>query len=231
MRHSKRFRELGVKVEKEKEYEFSEAIGLLKELASAKFDETVEVSVRLGIDPKRDHVRGTTTLPHGTGKAKCILVITDGEFVKKAQSAGADFVGSDDYLKRIESGWFDFDVMIATPDMMPKISKFGKLLGPRGLMPNPKSGTVTQDVEKAIKEVKLGKVEFKMDKAGCIHCGVGKVSFDEKKIEENIFQLLKGLLEAKPAGAKGTYFKTVTLSSTMGPGIRLNSRSLLEVLK
>ncbi|MFA5033316.1 MAG: 50S ribosomal protein L1 [bacterium] len=223
--HSKRFRELKSKVQPQM-YEIPEAVKLVKELAKTKFDESVDISIKLGIDHQKEHVRGTAILPYGTGKTKRVLVFAEGAKIKEAESAGADFVGSDELLKRIEDGWFDFDSVVATPNLMPKISKLGKVLGPKGLMPNPKTGTVTEDVAKAVKEIKLGKVEFKLDKGGCIHCTVGKISFEEEKLNENVTHLLKAIFGAKPVGSKGTYFKSVYISSTMGPGVKLNITSL-----
>ena len=229
MKHSKRFKELKEKIEEL--YDISGAIKFIKESSNTKLDETIEIAVKLGIDPKKEHVRGASSLPHGTGKMKRVLVFAEGAKAKEAQDAGADFVGSDDYLKKIEGGWLDFDAIVATPELMPKISKFGKLLGPRGLMPNPKTGTLTDDVSKAVQEVKAGKVEFKMDKGGCLHSPVGKVSFTEKKLQENIAQFLKSVWSAKPASAKvKNYLKTVHLSSTMGPGLKLDPKSIDQSL-
>ncbi len=229
MKHSKRFKKFKEKIEEL--YDIPSAIKFIKESSTSKFDETIEIAVKLGIDPKKEHVRGASSLPHGTGKTKRVLVFAEGAKAKEAQDAGADFVGSDDYLKKIEGGWLDFDAIVATPELMPKISKFGKLLGPRGLMPNPKTGTLTDDVSKAVQEVKAGKVEFKMDKGGCLHSPVGKVSFPENKLQENIAQFLKSVWSAKPASAKvKNYLKTVYLSSTMGPGLKLDPKSIDQSL-
>ncbi|MDI6840181.1 MAG: 50S ribosomal protein L1 [bacterium] len=231
MKRSKRFREIESKVEKGRLYEVSSAIKLLKELSTAKFDEAVDISVKLEIDPKKDHVRGMVSLPYGTGKTRRILVLAEGEKIEEAKKAGADFAGGDEFLNRIQEGWLDFDIVIATPELMPKISKFGKLLGPRGLMPNPKTGTVTQEVGKAVRELKGGKIEFKMDKTGCVHGVVGRASFDADKLRENVIQFLKELWNAKPAGAKGTYFKSIYLSSTMSPSIKIDPKFVSEVMK
>lgn len=228
--HSKRFKELKTKVELQM-YDIPEAVKLVKELAKTKFDESVDVSIKLGIDHQKEHVRGTAVLPYGTGKAKRVLVFAEGAKVKEAESAGADFVGSDELLKKVEEGWFDFDAIVATPNLMPKISKLGKILGPKGLMPNPKTGTVTEDVTKAVREIKLGKVEFKLDKGGCIHCTIGKVSFEAEKLNENLVHLLKAIFAAKPVGSKGNYFKSVYISSTMGPGLKLNTTNIAEAIK
>lgn len=230
MKVSKRFKEVRTKVKGEA-YRINEAVSLIKEIANVKFDESVDISIRLGIDFQKEHVRGTAALPYGTGKTKRVLVFAEGAKAKEAESAGADFVGVDEIFKKIEGGWLDFDAAIATPNLMPKVSKLGKVLGPRGLMPNPKVGTVTEDIEKAVKEIKLGKVEFKVDKGGCIHCGLGKVSFDKEKLQENIVEFLKAVWNAKPASSKGNYFKTVYISSTMGPGIKIDSANIAEVLK
>jgi large subunit ribosomal protein L1 len=231
MKHSKRFKELRDKERKET-YEITEALEFIKESATAKFDETVEIAVRLGIDPKRDHVRGTSRLPHGTGKTKRVLALAEGPKAKEAEEAGADFVGSDDYLKRIEKGWLDFDAVIATPDLMPKISKFGKILGPRGLMPNPKVGTLTTEIGKAVEEVKLGKVEFKMDKGGCLHSAIGKASFSVDKLEANVAEFIKSVWNAKPTTVKTkSYLRTIFLSSSMGVSVKLNAESIEETLQ
>ncbi len=205
----------------------------MKEAAYAKFDETVEMSVRLGVDPKHADqvVRGTILLPNGTGRKVRVLVLTKGEREKEAQEAGADFVGSDEFIKKITEGWSEVDAVIATPDVMGQVGRLGKILGPKGLMPNPKSGTVTFDVAKAVREIKAGRVEFRVDKAGNIAVPVGKLSFPHEKIMENAKAFLDAVVRAKPAAAKGTYLKNVSLSSTMGPGIRLDAPSLLAILK
>lgn len=216
------------KVEKSKLYSISEAVKLVKELAPAKFDESVELAVRLNIDPKKadQQVRGATVLPHGTGKTKKVLVIAKGEPAKVAKEAGADYVGDTDMLEKIEKEqWFDFDVMIATPDMMPALGKIGKLLGPKGLMPNPKTGTVTMDTKKAVEDVKKGRVEYLADDNGNLQLLVGKVSFDETKLLDNIKALVTIVLKAKPSVVKGDYVLNMTLSSTMGPGIKIDTNS------
>lgn len=208
-------------IEAGKLYPVSEAIELVKKTASAKFDETIELHVRLGVDPKYadQQVRGAVVLPNGTGKTKRVLVFAKGEKVKEAEDAGADFVGSDEIVQKIQGGWLDFDVAVATPDMMGTVGRLGKVLGPRGLMPNPKLGTVTMDLAKAISEVKAGKVEYRTDKAGNVHCPIGKASFDAEKLQQNYQTLMDTLNRAKPAAAKGQYVRSITLSATMGPGV------------
>ncbi|MBS3976350.1 MAG: 50S ribosomal protein L1 [Syntrophomonadaceae bacterium] len=201
-----------------------EAMELVKKIAPAKFDETVEVAVKLGVDPRHadQQVRGTVVLPHGTGKTRSVLVFAKGDKAKEAQVAGADFIGAEDMIAKIEGGWLGFDVAIATPDMMGAVGKLGRVLGPRGLMPNPKSGTVTFEVERAIKEVKAGKISFRVDKGGIVHAPIGRVSFATEKLLENFQTLLEALMKAKPAAAKGQYVRTVNVTSTMGPGVRVN---------
>jgi large subunit ribosomal protein L1 len=209
-----------------KEYRLEEAIPLIKKVKFAKFDETVEVHMRLGVDPKHadQMVRGTVVMPNGLGKSKKVLVIASGDKQREATEAGADFVGGDDMVNKIQSeGWTDFDAVIATPDMMRSVGKLGKVLGPRGLMPNPKTGTVTVDVAKAIKEIKAGKVEFRVDKTGIIHAPVGKISFSAEKLVENAASLITAVIKAKPAVAKGKYVKSTTLCSTMGPGVAVDT--------
>src|SRR5664279_4536143 len=209
-----------------KDYLLEQAIPLIKKIKFAKFDETVEVHMRLGVDPKHadQMVRGTVLMPNGLGKSKKVLVITSGDKLREAQEAGADYVGGEDMVNKIQSeGWTDFDAVIATPDMMRSVGKLGKVLGPRGLMPNPKTGTVTTDITNAVKEVKAGKVEFRVDKTGVIHVPVGKMSFDEQKLVENANSLLGAVVKAKPAAAKGKYVKSVTICSTMGPGVSLDT--------
>ena len=205
-------------------YSLPEAMPLLKKAAFAKFDETVEVAIRLGVDPKHadQMVRGTVVLPHGLGKTKRVVVIASGDKVREGREAGADEVGGDDLVQKIQDGWMDFDAVVATPDMMKSVGRLGKVLGPRGLMPNPKTGTVTMDVGKAVREVKAGKVEFRVDKTGIIHCPVGKVSFDADKLAENAQTLVASVLKAKPASAKGRYLGSIVISSTMGPGIPID---------
>lgn len=209
-------------------YTVADAMPLIKKAAFAKFDETVELAMRLGVDPKHadQMVRGTVVLPHGLGKSKRVIVITSGEKVREAREAGADEAGGDDLVQRIQGGWMDFDAVVATPDMMKSVGKLGKVLGPRGMMPNPKTGTVTMDVVRAVKEVKAGKVEFRVDKTGIIHCPLGKVSFDAAKLAENAQALISSILKAKPATAKGRYVKSIVISSTMGPGVRIDPDSV-----
>ena len=210
-------------------YELEEAITLVQEIKFAKFDETVEVHMRLGVDPKHadQMVRGTVVLPNGLGKSKKVLVIASGDKLREAQEAGADFVGGEEVVNRIQSeGWIDYDAVIATPDMMRSVGKLGKVLGPRGLMPNPKTGTVTTDVTKAIQETKAGKVEFRVDKTGVIHAPVGKVSFAKDKLIENANTLISAVVRAKPAAAKGKYVKSATVCSTMGPGVQLDTTTM-----
>jgi len=209
-------------------YTLADAMPLVKKAAFAKFDETVELVMRLGVDPKHadQMVRGTVVLPHGLGKSKRVMVIASGEKVREARDAGADEAGGDDLVQRIQGGWLDFDAVVATPDMMKSVGKLGKVLGPRGLMPNPKTGTVTMDVARAVKEVKAGKVEFRVDKTGIIHCPVGKVSFDAAKLAENAHALISNVIKAKPATAKGRYVKSIVISSTMGPGVPIDLASV-----
>jgi large subunit ribosomal protein L1 len=219
----KKYQEAVKLVDKNKVYEVTEAIELVKKAATAKFDETVEAAFRLGVDPKRadQQIRGAVVLPHGTGKVQRVLVFAKGEKAKDAEAAGADYVGDADMIAKIQGGWFDFDVVVATPDMMGEVGKLGRVLGPKGLMPNPKTGTVTFDVTKAVNEIKAGKIEYRVDKAGNIHAPIGKASFDADKLADNLAALTEALNRAKPAAAKGVYMKNVTLSSTMGPGVRV----------
>ena len=221
------------KVDRTKEYSFIEAAQILKDAAYVKFDETVEFAARLNVDPKKadQQVRGTVVLPHGTGRSMSVLVFAKGDKEKEAQAAGADYVGSDEFINKIKEGWTEFDVAVATPDMMGEVGKLGKILGPRGLMPNPKSGTVTFEVEKAVKEAKAGKVEYRVDKAGNIHVGIGKLSFGTEQIAENARALLGELLRAKPAASKGQYVKSLTLTSTMGPGVRVDYGTEITAMK
>jgi large subunit ribosomal protein L1 len=209
-------------------YTLAEAMPILKKAAFAKFDETVELAMRLGVDPKHadQMVRGTVVLPHGLGKSKRVIVIASGEKVREAREAGADEAGGDDLVQRIQGGWMDFDAVIATPDMMRSVGKLGKILGPRGLMPNPKTGTVTMEVTKAVREVKAGKIEFRVDKTGIVHCPLGKVSFEAEKLVENAQALITSIIKSKPATAKGRYVKSIGVSSTMGPGIRIDVASV-----
>lgn len=211
-------------IDSEKSHDFSQAAELVKKCATAKFDETVELHVRLGIDPKQSdqQIRGTVALPHGTGKSRRIAVITKGEKAKEAEGAGADMVGGNELIEKINAGFFEFDVLVASPDVMKDLSKLGKVLGPRGLMPNPKSGTVTFEIGKAVKELKAGRVEFKNDDFGIVHLAIGKASFEPKKIADNAKAVLDTVVKMKPSAAKGVYVQSVTLSSTMGPGVRVD---------
>ena len=224
MKHGKKYQDSVKAYDLTKLYEANEAVDVILETAKAKFDETIELHVRLGVDPRQadQQVRGVLVLPHGTGKTKRVLVIAKGAKADAAQAAGADYVGAEELIAKIQNeNWFDFDVMITTPDMMGMVGRIGRVLGPKGLMPNPKSGTVTMDVEKAIKEVKAGKVEYRLDKTAIIHCPIGKKSFGAEKLQENYTALMDAIVKAKPAAAKGTYLKSVTLASTMGPGIKV----------
>jgi large subunit ribosomal protein L1 len=222
-KHGKKYRAAAEKVET-RPYQLSDAFSLLKEIAFAKFDETVELSMRLGVDPKHadQMVRGTTVLPHGTGQTKRVLVIASGEKVREAEEAGADFVGGDEMVEKIQGGWLDFDAVIATPDMMRSVGKLGKVLGPRGLMPNPKTGTVTVDVTRAIEEIKAGKVEFRVDKTAIIHVPVGKVSFSTDQLTDNSSSVIQAVRKAKPAAAKGRYVRSIYISSSMSPSIEID---------
>jgi large subunit ribosomal protein L1 len=215
------------KVDVEKVYSLAEATALVKECSNVKFDATVDIAVRLGVDPRKANqmVRGTVSLPHGTGKSVRVLVLCNPDKEQEAKDAGADFVGLDEYIDKIKGGWTDIDVIITTPQVMGKVGALGRVLGPRGLMPNPKSGTVTMEVGKAVQDVKAGKIDFKVDKYGIIHASVGKVSFDAKKLEENTAEVLSTLMRLKPSAAKGTYMLSVVLSSTMGPGIKVDQKS------
>jgi large subunit ribosomal protein L1 len=216
------------KVDKNKIYSLKEASQLVKEINCTKFDSSVDLHIRLGVDPKKadQQVRGTVSLPHGTGKTKKVLVLCTPDKEADAKAAGADYVGLDEYVTKIEGGWVDVDVIIATPSVMPKIGKLGKVLGPRNLMPNPKTGTVTNDVAGAVNEVKGGKIAFKVDKAGIVHASIGRVSFDAKKIAENSHELINAVLRLKPSSSKGTYLKAVSMAATMSPGIILDAKSL-----
>jgi large subunit ribosomal protein L1 len=223
-KRGKKYLEAAKLVDRFKAYPIAEAIELVKKTNIAKFDATVEVAFRLGVDPKKadQQIRGAVVLPHGTGKVQRVLVFAKGEKAKEAEAAGADYVGDTEYINKIQQGWFDFDVVVATPDMMGEVGKLGRILGPKGLMPNPKTGTVTFDVAKAVQEIKAGKVEYRVDKAGNIHVPIGKVSFDNEKLAENFATIYEAILKAKPAAAKGTYVKNVTITSTMGPGIKVD---------
>lgn len=212
-------------IDSQKQYDPEEAVALVKQTAKAKFDETIEISLRMGVDPRHadQQIRGTVVLPHGTGKKLTVLVFAKGPKVQEALDAGADFVGAEDLVAKIQGGWFGFDVCVATPDMMGVVGRLGRVLGPKGLMPNPKSGTVTMDVTKAIHEIKAGKVEYRVDKTSIVHVPVGKVSFGVDKLEENLNTLMDAIIKAKPAAAKGTYIKSLVISTTMGPGVKFNA--------
>ena len=223
-KHGKKYLEVSKLIEIDKSYDPEEALELLKKTGTAKFDETVEVAFRLGVDPEHadQQLRGAVTLQNGTGKTKRVLVFAKGEKIKEAEAAGADHVGSEELVQKIQGGWFDFDVAVATPDMMGVVGRLGKILGPKGLMPNPKVGTVTLDVAQAVQEIKAGKIEYRTDKAGNVHLPVGKLSFDADKLVDNYFTLLDTIVKAKPAASKGQYIRNITLSTTMGPGIKVN---------
>jgi large subunit ribosomal protein L1 len=229
MKPGKRYRESAAKIDRTRAYPIDEAVEVLKGFPPTKFDETIEFSAQLGVDPKHadQQVRGTVLLPHGTGKTIRVLVLTRGEKEQEAKNAGADNVGSAEFVEKIKEGWFDFDVAIATPDMMGEVGKLGKLLGPRGLMPNPKSGTVTFDVAKAVREAKAGKIEYRVDKGANIHVPVGKMSFEKQKLVENVKALAQELVRAKPASSKGKYIKSMYISSTMGPSLAIDMASLV----
>lgn len=220
----KKYQEAIKLIDHTKAYQVEEAIELVKKTSSASFDETVEIAVRLGVDPKKadQQIRGAVVLPHGTGKTQRVLVFAKGDKAKEAEAAGADFVGDEDYINKIQQGWFDFDVIVATPDMMGQVGKLGRVLGPKGLMPNPKTGTVTFDVEKAVNEIKAGKIEYRVDKAGNVHAPIGKVSFSTDKLIENFATVVGILVKVKPAAAKGTYMRNIAVASTMGPGVKVN---------
>lgn len=230
---SKRYKEAIAKYDTTKTYQLDEALEILTQLPKAKFDETVEVAINLGVDPRHSDqmVRGSVTLPNGTGKTVRVLVFAKGEKEKEALEAGADYVGAEDLVEKIQQGWLEFDKAVATPDIMGLVGKLGKILGPRGLMPNPKVGTVTFDVAKAVKELKAGKIEFKVDKAGIVHAPIGKISFGKEKIKENFIALLDTIIKLKPSTSKGIYLKKCSISSTMGPGIKIDPVSLRTMFK
>ena len=227
-KHGKKYQESAKLIEADKVYDPEEAILLIQKMPSVKFDATLEVSVKLGVDPKHadQQVRGAVVLPNGTGKTKRVLVFAKGEKAKEAELAGADFVGAEGMVEKIQGGWTDFDVAVATPDMMGTVGRLGKILGPKGLMPNPKVGTVTMDVTRALNEIKAGKIEYRTDKAGNIHAPLGRMSFESEKLLQNYFTLIETLIKAKPSAAKGTYVRNITLSSTMSPGVPVNTLKL-----
>ncbi|MCP8971100.1 50S ribosomal protein L1 [Ectobacillus ponti] len=227
-KRGKKYLEAAKLVDRATAYSVTDAIELVKKTNIAKFDASVEAAFRLGVDPKKadQQIRGAVVLPHGTGKVQRVLVFARGEKAKEAEAAGADFVGDADYINKIQQGWFDFDVVVATPDMMGEVGRLGRVLGPKGLMPNPKTGTVTFDVTKAVNDIKAGKVEYRVDKAGNIHVPIGKVSFDSTKLAENLATVQEALVKAKPAAAKGTYMKNVTVASTMGPGVKVDASTI-----
>lgn len=230
MKRGKKYLEAVKQIDRDAQYEAVEALGLITKIASAKFDETVEIHLRMGVDSRHadQQVRGAVVLPHGTGKTVRVLVFAKGPKADEATAAGADFVGADDLVQKITSeNWFDFDVVIATPDMMGTVGRLGRVLGPKGLMPNPKSGTVTMDVAKAIEDVKAGKIEYRLDKSNIIHCPIGKVSFGAEKLYDNYKMLIDAVIKAKPAAAKGQYIRSASLTSTMGPAVRLNNTKLV----
>ena len=223
-KHGKKYREAAAQVDKSRLYSPQEAVDLLKKISYSAFDGTVEVHMRLGVDPRHadQMVRGTAVLPHGTGRTVRVLVFAQGDKAREAEEAGADYVGAQDLVQRIDGGWLDFDVAVATPDMMGQVGRLGRILGPRGLMPNPRSGTVTLDVGRTVRDVKAGRVEFRVDRTALVHVPIGKVSFDDQRLLENLSTLMDAVVAAKPSGAKGTYIRSVHLAATMSPGIRLD---------
>ncbi len=225
---TKKRKEALTKIDTAKQYSIQDAAGLVKEISSTKFNSSVDIDIRLGVDPRKPNqmVRGTSALPHGTGRELRVLALVNADREDEAKEAGADYYGLDEYLKKIEGGWTDIDVIITTPDVMPKLGRLGRVLGPRGLMPNPKAGTVTTDVGQAVKEVKAGKIDFKVDKTGIIHTSIGRVSFAPEQIVENAIEILQTVAKLKPSNAKGTYMKSITLSSTMSPGITIDPKSI-----
>ena len=229
MNRGKAYKNAAAKIDRMKLYDTLEALEIIKEASTAKCDEPVEVHIRLGVDPRHadQQVRGTVSLPHGTGKTRRVLVFAKGEKVKEAEDAGADYVGAEELAEKIQGGWFDFDIAVATPDMMGVVGKLGKILGPRGLMPNPKAGTVTVDIERTINELKAGRIEYRVDKNSIVHVPIGRKSFDIDKLQENLNVFADAIIKAKPAAAKGTYLKSVTVCSTMSPGIKVNPLAIL----
>ena len=232
MKHGKKFKESAALVDRTNYYLLDDGLDILQKFSTAKFDETIECAVRLGVDPRHadQMVRSTVVLPHGTGRLIRVLVFAKGEHEKMAREAGADYVGAEDLAEKIQGGWLEFDVAITTPDMMRVVGKLGKVLGPRGLMPSPKSGTVTFEVEQAVREAKAGKIQFRVDKAGILHVPIGKKSFDSTRLKENLIAFIDAVMRSKPSAAKGTYIKSVTISSTMGPGIKIDRVALLQSL-
>jgi len=228
MVRGKKYKEKFKLVDREKLYSLSEALQLIKQTAGAKFDESVDLAMKLGADPKKHSIRGTVLLPAGSGKTKKVAVIAKADKGKEAEAAGADMVGSDDLAEKIKNGFLDFNILIVTPDMMGVVGKLGKILGPKGLMPNPKTGTVTMDIAKAVKDFKGGKTEFRMDKTSALHMILGKVSFEEKALENNFITALSAILHTKPSGLKGAFIESITVSNTMGPGIKIDSRTVIE---
>ncbi len=230
MKRGKKYQDAAKLIDRSVQYDVAEAVDLVKKSATAKFDETVELHVRLGVDGRHadQQVRGAVVLPHGTGKTVRVLVFAKGDKVAEAEAAGADYVGGDELIPKIQNdGWFEFDVVVATPDMMGVVGRLGRVLGPKGLMPNPKAGTVTMDVTKAVKDIKAGKIEYRLDKTNIIHCPVGKASFTQEQLADNFQALMGAIIKAKPASAKGQYLRSVTMTSTMGPGVKLNTAKLM----
>lgn len=231
--HGKKYLAVKAKAAEKDVYQLEEAVVFLKENKFSKFDESIDMALRLGVNPRHADqiVRGTVVLPHGTGKTKRVIVFASGEKIAEAKDAGADLVGADDLVEKVQGGWFDFDIAVATPDMMGKVGRLGKLLGPRGLMPNPKTGTVTLEVAKAIREIKAGKISFKVDKTGIVHAAIGKISFDSDKLLDNTKALIEMVLKLKPATAKGTYVKSATISSTMGVGLKIDVNQIMNLFR
>ncbi|HHW75124.1 MAG TPA: 50S ribosomal protein L1 [Firmicutes bacterium] len=233
LKHGKKYREARQQINREEYYSPEEALDLVKKVSKAAFDETVELAVRLGVNPKHadQQVRGAVVLPHGTGRTVRVLVFAKGEKAAEAESAGADIVGGEELAEKIQGGWLDFDIAVATPDMMGVVGKLGRILGPRGLMPNPKSGTITFDLQRTIEEIKAGKVEYRTEKAGNIHLPIGKISFTPEKLQQNFYTVLEALIRARPPAAKGQYIRSITVSSTMGPGIKISPQKAVATTK